>query len=152
MSCLISTTAQAQSWVKTYDGHFDGGAMDLLPTPDGGFVIAGFNSDPAIIGDFRSHSMLMKVDAEGEKQWAQHYPDEDRPSNFNDLILTSDNNYLLVGSREYEGGLGSQEAPYYGQGFVVKTDLMGNELWQLEYGMEYLEESFFAGAETSDGN
>lgn len=149
---LFATTLNAQSWVKNYDAHFNAGAMDLLATPDGGFVVAGFNSDPSIIGDFRSHCMLMKVDAEGDKQWIQHYPTEDRSSHFNDLLQTSDNSYLLVGSRQYQANLSSSEAPDYGQGFVVKTDLMGNEIWQVEHGIEYREESFFAGTETTDGN
>ncbi len=90
-------------------------------------------SDGSLIGMVRYYGnqaqtiriSIIKFNLIGEPLWVQHLAQEDSVYNEegDDLILTSDSNYLVAGHCSYSG-----EKPYF-----IKTDSDGNEVWNLKY-------------------
>src|SRR4029077_9271461 len=51
-------------WQKTYGGINHDAANSVLPTSDGGYVVAGYTESPAL-----DHLWVFKVDASGNILW-----------------------------------------------------------------------------------
>ncbi len=105
-------------WFKTYGGAGNDPGYGINPTDDGGFIVAGlFNW---------SDAWLLKADANGDTLWTKTFGgsgyDE---ANF--PIQTTDHGYIFCGST---GSMGAGDLDAY----VVKTDSIGNMLWQKTYG------------------
>ncbi len=93
-------------------GSFPFGGFSICQTFDGGYVIAsGLNFQD---------TRLLKVDSAGEFEWDHTYGGEQQ-NHFAKVISTSDSCILACGSTES-----------YGDSciFIVKTDSLGNLLWQ----------------------
>lgn len=121
---LVKTDASGNMlWNQTYGGAGNDGALSLIATSDGGYAMAGFtDSFAAVSGDF----WLVKTDASGNELWNQTYggtADEWAHS----LIETSDGGYALIGVTNSFGAGGLDF-------WLVKTDSLGNALWNQTYG------------------
>ena len=102
-------------------------ASALLQTPDGGLLIAGYQSH---------YAMALKTDDQGEEEWRKVYEAEGAGA-FWDLIESGDGNYVLSGIKG-------------GDCWLMKIDEEGEIIWSQTYGSESRE----AGGEvilTSDG-
>ncbi|MCC6726809.1 MAG: T9SS type A sorting domain-containing protein [Saprospiraceae bacterium] len=135
---LPSAKAQPNTWRQDLNfGSYDF-ARGIFPTPDGGYIVAGHTGD----GPDLHQIFLVKLDAFGKEQWRRTYggPEHDI---IDDFRQTSDGGYLLCGSSFTTGGNGFQFR-------LIKTDRLGNVLWNKTYGNTATE---FARAaiETSDG-
>jgi hypothetical protein len=124
-------------WTRTYGSSAtEDRFLALKKTSDGGYIFAGDKSVPAFPIDNRQ-MYLVKTDANGDSLWTKLYGDATFPIAF-DVSQTSDNGYILIGSSYSNSTTIS----------VVKTDSLGNTLWENTY-------SGSIGAsikETSDGN
>lgn len=151
-SCSVTW---GQGFTETYPSIHQGGAMDLVQTADEGYLLAGFSSNNSTLEDLY-HATFVKTDADGSLQWEKAWV-APRFSVFNDVLIASDGNYVGAGSIGYAlnfddtPGITPTDAPYYGQGFLVKSDQQGNTLWQVEYGEIDREETFNSVIETTDG-
>ncbi|NEX16727.1 MAG: hypothetical protein C1943_08880 [Halochromatium sp.] len=124
-------------------------------TPAGTHIVAGVTRSfgEGSSGD-RNEIFLLEVDTNGNVLWQRTYgsvfPDNPREDDVNDLIVTTDGGYLLVGSTENSDG--------QDQGLILKLSDRGEIQWQRrlkfsEDGEETDWRTSWASAviETSDG-
>mgnify|MGYP005620933217 CR=1 FL=1 len=133
---VIKTDEQGNiEWNQTYGGREHAGANSVVKTSDGGYALAG-----RLFGDF----LLIKIDEHGNTEWNQTYSKSDVDEAYS-LVETSDGGYALAGYTR-KGQLNSGVT----EGWLVKTDASGNELWSQTYGgtgNHYI----YSLVETSDG-
>lgn len=131
-------------------------AREVIPTPDGGFVLAG--NSKGFSADGTSDFYLVKLDASGTTQWEQtadgdnatvvNYetgplttPSSAARSNQlgywgNQLQLTNDGGYMMAGTSAYSI-LQDPPQDFRGYPLVVKFDASGNVVWSKEYRGNY---------------
>lgn len=131
LPCLLlaATFATAQpsiQWQKTYGGSFatnDIRAESL--TTDGGYILAGSVST-------RNQALLVKLDAQGNKEWKKLYGGSETEKFFS-IEQTSDGGYIAAGSTSSNDGDVSglhNNAGLDTDIWVVKLDASGNITWQ----------------------
>jgi WD40 repeat protein len=115
---LVKTDGKGNElWSEVYTGENGEQVYTTagLPTPDGGFlVLARINPNA------NHNTFLLKVDADGNEAWSRAWETENLRAG-NDIIPTSDGDYLIVGLSEAPDGKGSF--------MLMKVDPDGNELW-----------------------
>jgi len=129
-------------WYKTYGGTDWDKLGKVVLTDDGGYLIAGWT---ASFGAQARDVYLVKTDAAGNEQWHKLYG-EVHKDGASDVIQTSDGGYLVVGSLENTFFSNYWRA----DGYIIKTDASGNELWSRTYG-DYNDEGFSCVREVGDG-
>ncbi|WP_334074587.1 MULTISPECIES: hypothetical protein [Paenibacillus] len=111
-------------WTRHYQAS--GYVNSVVETPDHGFVVTGYNINPAAA----VWAYLMKVDENGDEVWIKHYhfSDEEYPMGdfqyFNDLLVTPDGGILAVGQMEE---FISEQHP--DASLIVKLDSKGEIEW-----------------------
>jgi len=95
----------------------DDGFFDVQPTPDGGFVVAGYT---ASYGAGGTDAWVMKLDSSGSIEWQKTYggTSDDKAM---DVLLTDDGGYLVSG-----------ETVSFGTGqntWLIKLDSSGNPVY-----------------------
>lgn len=80
-------------WQKIYDGNSVDFAVDLWPTADGGYIVAGNTKS---FSDFDGDVWVLKLDASGDIQWQKTYggPDWDVAEA---IWPTADGGYVVAG-------------------------------------------------------
>jgi hypothetical protein len=140
-------------WQKTYGGTGGEGAQYLQQTTDGGYILAGlthsFNID--VVGNHgNAHDFwVVKIDAEGNKQWTRCLGGTLGDDAFW-VRQTGDNGYLVCGKSNSSDGdatfnNGSDDF------WIVKLNESGTILWQKSLGGSQHDEAN-AVLETTDGN
>ena len=126
---LIKTDANGNfQWQKLWGDTLFDAARDIVEIPtDSGFALAANFPGPTLI----------RTDKYGDTLWTKSFPDTAIVSS---ITLLSDGGFLLVG--ETSGMLGVR-------GYVVRTDVNGNEIWT-KYFVGGGGERLFDGYETSD--
>lgn len=124
-------------WQKTLGGQKDEYANSILETKDDGLLIVSHSEskDENIDGKGKFDAWLLKLNPNGDVVWQRTYggPNSDI---LNSIILTTDNNYLLVG-RSYST-IGDVDKNQGGPDFwILKIDLFGNIIWSKTYGGSY---------------
>jgi hypothetical protein len=121
---LVKTDASGNmEWNQTYGGTGDDYTYSVVATSDGGYAIAGStNSFGAGSNDF----WLVKTDAVGNMQWNQTYGGVGFEVEMN-MIQTLDGGYAMLGLT-VSFGVGG------GDFWLVKTDSLGNMVWNMTYG------------------
>lgn len=112
----------------------------LVLTQEGGAVIVTTcKSKNTEAGKEGSNIMLIKVDAQGKKQWEQLYgsPGDDVAN----IVISADNGYLIGGSTDKKAG-GDKKQEGYGEKdfWLIKTDAQGKILWEKTYGGSGIDE------------
>ena len=129
-----------QLWNKTYAGIYNDCGYSLVQTIDGGFAIAGYTYSSGAGG---SDVFLVKTDASGNQLWNKTYGGTNDDFG-RSLFQTGDGGFAIAG---YTASFG------FGVGYdayLVKTDAMGNQLWQETYGGANSDEGYSL-VQTSDG-
>jgi hypothetical protein len=126
--CLI--LAQPDSlWSNMFgDRGYDQGSA-IIQTSDGGYAIAG---DIGVLVDEnrrRENGALLKIDADGNELFIQLFGGNSR-DRFWGLIQLENNGFLIIGTTASFGEGGEN-------GWVVRTDEDGEEIWSQTYGGEY---------------
>jgi hypothetical protein len=135
---LIKTDANGNiTWSKTYGGQFDDGADCVQQTIDGGFIIIGFT------GSYGNGDVwLIKTDAMGDTMWTKTFG-----GSLGDMgrhvQQTEDGGYILTCRTEIDT-IGNLD------GWIIKTDSLGNMLWNKTYG-GLGEDELRCSQETYDG-
>ncbi|MBN1358182.1 hypothetical protein JW988_05380 [Candidatus Bathyarchaeota archaeon] len=117
-SLLVKTDMYGNmEWNQTYGG------VSLVETSSGGYVIAGTKND-----DFS----LVKIDTSGKMEWNRTYggPEVERAYS---LVETSDGGFALAGEKIVNFDCDGVPIPAW-RFWLVKTDEMGNMLWNHTYG------------------
>lgn len=126
---IVKTDAAGNPvWMKTYGTTAaEGREWDTegLPTPDGGFIIAGATTNTLLTAGAQD-ILVVKVDAAGVVQWAKTYGGTG--DQFSEgIVSTPDGGYMVVGTT-YGVANGPRDA------VLLKLDVNGNLIWAKAYG------------------
>ncbi|MGB1242476.1 MAG: T9SS type A sorting domain-containing protein [Chitinophagales bacterium] len=117
-------------------------AFDIIETISGGLIFMGARTGE---NSEDSNLLIAKLDALGNLLWEEEMLSDDY--SFNNYVVeqTKDNGLMFVGN------VGNPENPLR-QGFLLKTDGIGNEKWLRYFGVGAgMFPSFYAGLQTEDG-
>lgn len=148
-------SAGTKVWDKRYGGDQFDQLFRILPTSDGGFILAG-TSGSGISGDKTQSSRgltdywIVKVNSNGVKQWDAVYGGDQEDQLFS-ILPSSDGGYLLFGSSA-SGVSGEKTSAAKGlfDFWVVKITSTGVKQWDASFGGSGNEQGFGATV-TSDG-
>jgi hypothetical protein len=126
-------------WTKTFGGKRSDLGWALDTTTDGGCVLVGETSS---FGSGGTDVWLIKVDHNGLEEWNKTYGGRNSDYGF-DGHQTSDNGFILVGGTSSYGA-GDDDT------WLIKTDQMGNELWNRTFGGSDMDQGY-AVKQVSDG-
>jgi hypothetical protein len=138
---LVKTNAIGDVlWSRRYGGSNDDWATSVIPTNDGGYLLAGYTLSFGAGGE---DMWLVKTNANGDSLWSRRYggSNDDRAS---EVIQTEDGNYLLAGMTA-SFGAGNWDM------WLVKIHTNGDSLWSRTYGGPN-DDWANAVIETSDGD
>jgi len=97
---LLSFTFLDAQWVRTYGGSGNDRAKFVLPTRDGGFIIAG-ETELSYNGESNFDVWLLKLDMNGNIEWQKAYHwihlNTDYDSTFFSMWQTNDGGYIVTG-------------------------------------------------------
>jgi len=153
---IVKTDAMG---IKQWDKNFGGIDTDWLTTiqqtTDGGYILGG-SSYSGIGGDKTEPSQggndfwIIKTDAFGNKLWDKNFGGSDQ-DNLAALQQTSDGGYILSGYSA-SGISGDKTQPLQGLSdyWIVKTDALGNKLWDIDIGGSN-DDILTSAIQTSDG-
>jgi hypothetical protein len=110
-------------WNRTYGGTSMDVVFSIIETIDGGYALTGLTES---FGMGQWDAWLIKIDSTGQIQWNQTYGGAERDYG-GSLAITPDGGYVVCGYTE-SNSLGERD--YY----LVKTDNLGNLLWERTYG------------------
>jgi hypothetical protein len=126
-------------WDKSYGGSADDLLFSAKQTLDGGFILGGFSySDSS--GDKSQNTFgnedywIVKIDSLGNKQWDKTFGGNSIDQMYS-VQPVSDGGYVL-GGFSYSDSSGSKTQASYGSKdyWIIKTDSVGNQLWDKSYG------------------
>jgi hypothetical protein len=125
-------------WQQTYGGMYADELKKIIPTPDGGYFVAGVSNSPYSADKTSevqgiSDYWVLKLDKDGAIEWQQTYGG-DAEDQLRDAIALRDGGFLLGGSSN--SGSAYQKLVAAKKGFdfwVLKIDEHGNIQWQETY-------------------
>jgi len=128
-----------KQWDRTYGGDNAEVLRAVQQTSDGGYLLGGA-SQSGISGD-KSQSCqgdsdfwVVRVDAQGNKQWDQRFGGSKGDELFN-LALTADGGCALAGySFSPRGGDKTEDSLWQGDFWLVKLDANGRKQWDRTLG------------------
>ncbi|MBX0293116.1 gliding motility-associated C-terminal domain-containing protein [Hymenobacter sp. HSC-4F20] len=137
---IVKLNAQgSKQWDRTLGGAAVDMLQTLLATPDGGALLVGTSASP-VSGEKTQPSRgtgdywLVKVDAQGNKQWDRTYGGADY-DDVTSVCAGADGGYL-VGGFSWSGASGDKTQPNRGRldEWLVKVDAQGNLEWDRTLG------------------
>jgi sugar lactone lactonase YvrE len=138
---LIKTDAEGNEvWTRTYGEEILYLGWGVAQTPDGGYVLAGWEAKTIPDRDV----IALKTDENGEVEWSRSWDLDpgDRDGGF-DLILTADGHVVIAGIASMD------DSPR--RAVLIKVDLEGNEVWVKEYDAGGEGSEFWDIMEDTDG-
>jgi hypothetical protein len=138
---LIKTDAEGNEiWTRTYRDKILSVGWGVEPTPDGGYVLIGWEAKTYPDRDV----IAIKTNEMGDVEWSRTWDLDlgDRDGGY-DLILTSDGHIVIACIQSMNSGLRGA--------VMVKVDLDGNEIWVKDYGEEGVGNEFWDIMEDTDG-
>jgi hypothetical protein len=94
-------------WSAVYNASQSSEAQCLAQTPDGGFVLAGYITDPNT--GFDQDFYISKTDANGAQEWKRSYGGLEDDQAY-DIATTMDGGFIVVGTTE--AGFGANTDMY----------------------------------------
>ncbi len=139
---LIKTDKEGNRlWEKTFGGTDKDEGSSVQQTKDEGYIIAGRTKAKGP-GDYDVY--LIKTDKEGNKLWEKTYSGASSIDEGYSVQQTKDEGYIIAG---YTGYWLADEANVY----LIKTDEMGNKLWEKTYGGVSIDEGYFVQQTKDEG-
>lgn len=151
---------------KQWDKRFGGAQEEILQsiqqTTDGGYILGGKTSSDTSV-DISQHRRgfidywIVKTDALGNKQWDKRFGGNSL-SLLNSLLQTNDGGYIFGGytASDSSGDVSQTTRDEHlttgngGDYWIVKTDSIGNKLWDKRFGGNY-EDVINSLQQTKDG-
>jgi hypothetical protein len=129
-----------QEWQKTYGTSANEVGWGIVALHDGNYLIGGGGANPGVNG----WAQLKKIDPFGVIIWQKQYvfPQETACSFYWPKELL-DGSLVVVGA--------SYNAIDGDAGYLLKTDSMGNEIWQQKYNVSTYPDLFYDVLPTADG-
>ena len=146
-----------KEWDKRFGGFSDDGIQpsSLVQTSDGGYILGGLSASS--IGGNKSSSCwggfdywVVKIDAYGNQLWDKSYGGNGEEIMYA-LKPTNDGGYI-IGGTSYSDSSGDKTQNNWGgtDYWIVKTDSVGNKLWDKRFG-GYDDDFLYALQPTNDG-
>jgi hypothetical protein len=137
---LIKTDSEGNTlWTKTFGGDSYDVGHCVKQTSDGGYILTGYTYS---YGAGSSDLWLIKTDGNGNLEWDNTFGDTEPEHGYS--VVQSGDEYIVTGYTKS-----------YGEGdydvWLIKTDNLGNEIWNKTYGGTEDDRSF-AIQHTSDNN
>lgn len=148
---------------KLWDYRYGGNKQDMLyslkQTSDNGYILAGRSmsgisgdktqtnwSSPGTLDDY----WMIKIDSMGIKQWDKRYGGTSEDWAY-EILCTYDGGYL-VGGESLSGANGDKSQPIQGyyDYWIVKTDSIGNKIWDKRFGGDRYD-GLRSGLQTDNG-
>lgn len=108
-------------WTRTYPDPGEQFPTHLMETANGEFLVTGNNHERGM--DTQNEMYFLKTDSKGNKTWDKKIGSKDWKWAFSSIEM-EDGSLLCCGSNTADG---------FGQILVVKTDPLGNLLWEKKY-------------------
>lgn len=128
-----------KQWDKSFGGVGNDDFSVVRQTIDGGYILGGYSSsgnsgNKTDAGFGLTDFWIAKLEADGTKIWDRCYGGTNNESLYS-LQQTSEGGYILGGS-SHSGSSGNKLAPAFGlqDYWIVKTDAVGNRLWDEAFG------------------
>ena len=133
-------------WDKTFGGSETDNLTCAIALPDSGFLLGGY-SNSGISGDKSQPNCntvnpsddywVVRTDKNGNKLWDKTFGG-DKKDRLNALLLLPDGNYLL-GGYSFSDSTGDMSHYKFGDNdfWLIKIDVNGNKIWDVNYGGEY---------------
>lgn len=150
-----------KQWERTFGGDNWDWLFSVQQTRDGGYILGGYSESRVsgdrtapvhigLVGLPSSDYWLVKIDAQGNKQWDQSLGGNDTEL-FTALQQTQDGGYI-VGGKSYSGASGDRTQVSRGGAdyWVVKLDDQGTKQWDRAYGGDW-EDALESLQQTADG-
>ncbi len=123
---ICSASAHAAQWVSTYGGVGSDYATEVLPTQDGGFIVAGYTNS---YGQGGFDAWVMKLDADGAVSWQITYGGTD--NDYANSIGVATGGYFVAGhTHSIQNNTDTA--------WVMKLDTSGAVVWSKAFGGETL--------------
>lgn len=121
---LSAAYANGQGWERIYGGSGQDAVRSVAPTPDGGYIMAGYYNG-------NSRIFLIKTDVDGKQQWSKQIAPNGASSTSEAfaVVATKDSGFAVAGYVDVDAN-GPQRRDIY----LLKTDAFGNKLWDETYG------------------
>ena len=132
---------EGSTWARVYGGSNAGGARDVRPTGDGGFIIASTLSESWWA--YATDAWLIKVSASGRIEWQRRYGETESISSPSAVQQTSDGGYIVAGKIHFSN-------TSYFDGLIYKLAQTGRVEWARVYGGDR-EDELVSIQQTSDG-
>jgi hypothetical protein len=143
-----------KQWDKDFGGTDYDALFSLQQTNDEGYILGG-RSNSGISGDKTqgcwgyTDYWIVKIDSVGIKQWDKDFGGISNDQ-LNSLQQTTDKGYILAGtSLSGIGGNKTQNTHGFYDYWIVKTDSLGNKLWDKDFGGAQCE-NLYSTQQTSD--
>lgn len=128
-------TPPCLTWQKALGGSSNDGAESVLPTPDGGYIMAGstFSTNGDVSGNHGNEDVwIVKLNVAGKMQW-QKTLGGTLAERAHNIQLTGDGGYVIAGysdsnDGDVSGNQGGRDV------WVVKLSATGDLQWQKTYG------------------
>jgi hypothetical protein len=146
-----------KQWERSFGGSEADELQTVRQTRDGGYILCGNSSSPAsgnktsgIHGDGASDGWVVKLDANGQKQWEQCLGGDDADE-LCSVLQTGDGGYIAGGTSDSTVS-GNKSADGFGgrDYWIVKLDAAGQREWEGSYGGDDSDE-LHSIHQTSDG-
>jgi hypothetical protein len=109
-------------WDRTYGGNEAEEATEVIETKDGGFLVVGY-SDSYSKNANESDIWLLKINANGEKEWEKAIQTSEIIDEAHGVIETKEGDFVVVGNTTAVAG-GNTDA------VVLKFSKKGEPIWQ----------------------
>ncbi len=130
---LIKTDSLGNlEWSKTYGTAEQDQAQSFDCTSDGGYILAGYRYYSA--GNLSLY--VVKTDSQGIVEWEALYGTGQDLDICHSIKQTSDDGYVIAGYTDFASGGSDTDF------FLIKTNELGEVLWQTYYGGENTDECY----------
>lgn len=149
---LFQTDENGQiNWEKTYGGSGEDYPSNMLPTPDGGFMLFGttYSTDGDVVGNHGDGDWwLVKTDSLGHILWSRCYGGSHKET-ASQLIYAHEGGYVMTGKTgSVDGDISHNNGMY--DVWVVKVDWEGEIIWERTFGGSSIDYAHAIGL-TADG-
>ncbi len=132
---IKSDSNGTMQWLKTFGGSNSDLGLSVEQTSDGGYIVTGFTKS---FGAGDGDVWLIKTDSLGGEEWDKTFGGANFESGAS-VVQTRDGGYVIAGYKTVpSGNLSGYSRIFYpsrhGSLWLIKTDEMGNSLWNRTYG------------------